>query len=147
MEWMTLLTKVWQIITNPTILACIIGLVISGYIYIGKMRVEHTLTKTQSELALANSNLTVVRTNEKTLTDVIKKMNESQDNLKMSVKALQQQVRDERSTTEKWVKYCSDKPTDITQVPVKPQIEKGVIVDEKSSSKYINFFNGMFKSK
>lgn len=147
MMWMQVFQSVWKILQNPTVIVAVIGALLSAYLWVGNVRVESKLTKANAEIVTLTGNLSVAKTNETTYNDLLKKMEKSQENLNMSVKALQKQVRDEQATTEKWIKFCTNKPQGATQVPSGPYIDKGVVVDDKASVEYVDFINNMFKSK
>lgn len=146
MAWLEVLQSIWKIIQNPTVIVAIIGIILSGYLWIGKVNEQRTVTKLESKVVELNGQLTISKKNGETLLDAVNKLNTSQKNLQVSIKALQQQVRDEQATTSKWKSICQGKPVDVAQVGSKPLINKGVVVDEKSSQKYINYINNMFKS-
>lgn len=144
MTWMTFLSAIWKILKNPTVLIGIIGLILCSILYIRGVNFERELVKSKADIVTLNSNLNTAKNNEIKLKDTIIQLNGSQDILKTSIRALQTQVRNERNTTDKWIKFCNDRPDGITQIPINQY--KGVIVDEKSNKKYINYINSMFNS-
>lgn len=146
MMWLEVLQSIWRIIQNPTVIVAIIGIILSGYLWIGKVNTQRTVTKLESKVVELNGQLTISKKNQEVLLETVNKLNDSQKNLKVSIKALQQQVRDEQATTAKWKSICQGKPVDVVQVGSKPLINKGVVVDEKSSQKYVDYINSMFKS-
>lgn len=149
--WVTFLANLAEIfikmIKNPTVIVGLIGLIISGTLYIKGVSKDNTINKLQTIITQKDKDLHISQGNVTSCNSANDKLQLSQKNLNVTVKALQQQVRAEQESVKKWKSICEGRPTDVTQTPSKPYQDKGVVVDEKSNQKYINYINNLFNSK
>lgn len=139
---------VWEtIVKRPYIPVIMILFIIVGGMGINVARLNGNIAELEAELAKKTAVVEVSKQNEKNCINANGLLEIEINTLNGAIDSLQFQLEDERTTTQHWKEMYDKKPkviTEIKEVPVIKYVERGVVVDEESSKKYIGFINTLF---
>lgn len=133
------------ILKRPWIIVIMVMTLAMGGMWIKINSLEGDIVKLQAQVVSTEKNYNTCKSNELSYLEGIDEQHESIENLNTTIAGLQQQVKDQYETGLYWERKYKNRPviTRIEQVPVIEYIEKGVVVDEKTSQDYIDYFNDL----